>query len=108
MYITRVFTDNKSVPVVKRYTEGQRLTKMQIHTEGLENHALVRQTGKETWKVLRNFEHCYESEEVSALNQLAEYLNNQDAPEVIHIRDNGYEIEVLVKVKEAREVSYIC
>lgn len=108
MYITRVFTDNKSVPVVKHYTEGQRLTKMQIHAEGLENHALVRQTGKETWKVLRNFEHCYESEKVSALNQLAEYLNNQDAPEVIHIRDNGYEIEVLVKVKEAREVSYIC
>ena len=50
MYITRVFTDNKIVPIVKHYTEGQRLTKMQIHNEGLENHALVRQTVKEVWR----------------------------------------------------------
>ena len=108
MYITKVFKDGKSTPIVQHYREGQRLTKMQVCNEGLENHAFVRQTGKETWKVLRNFDHCYESEKVSALNQLAEYLNNQDAPEVIHIRDNGYEIEVLVKVREAREVSSIC
>jgi hypothetical protein len=108
MYITKVFTNSITVPVVKRYQEGQRLTKMQVHIEGLENHAFVRQTGKETWKVLRNFEHSYESKKVSALEQLAEYLNSQDAPEVVHVRDNGYEIEVLVKVREAREVSNIC
>ena len=79
MYITKVFTDDKSVPVVQHYREGQRLTKTQVRIEGLENHAFVRQTGKETWKVLRNFEHSYESKKVSALGQLAEYLNSQDA-----------------------------
>ncbi|MEE3415262.1 MAG: hypothetical protein VZR53_07825 [Prevotella sp.] len=108
MYITKVFKDGKSTPIVQHYREGQRLTKMQVCNEGLENHAFVRQTGKETWKVLRNFDHSYESKEVSALSQLAEYLNSQDAPEVVHIRDNGAAIEVLVKVREARKVSDIC
>lgn len=50
----------------------------------------------------------FKDDKVSALNQLAEYLNNQDAPEVVHIRDNGCAIEVLVNVREARKVSDIC
>lgn len=41
------------------------------------------------------------------LQQMAEWLNKQDGPEVIHVHDDGYKAEVLVKVREARKVSDI-
>lgn len=38
---------------------------------------------------------------------MAEWLNKQDDPEVIHVHDDGYKAEVLVKVRETRKVSDI-
>ena len=41
------------------------------------------------------------------LQQIAEWLNKQDGSEVIHVHDDGYKAEILVKVREARKVSDI-